>query len=672
MRRARFALVLSLVACGGGPGGGGPSNHDAGGPHADASVDDDAATGPDAGDAGDLPLTFCEEPTTLLYDPPASRDTIPDDVFTRDDPSAVTGLRISFAAALDVRAPAEVPWYEEAETLDGWGITAPLVLRFSDRLDPASLPASPRTAPAWSDAVVLVDLGDEPALVPIALALVAEDAGSSVTNLVVTPHVPLRPRTLHGLAVTGALRDAAGRCVAPSATLRGRLEGSDAFFERVRPGMDRLLDALASHDAITTAGELTSLTTFTTQHTVEEDVELAALVEGLHPEYEPEGCEPGAGDYLVCEGTLRVADFRQQGRWIDPDDLTVQDHSDVPVTVYRPTAGDEPFTTVLFGHGLGGTRTDAESLAEVFAANGWAIVGIDAVKHGDHPDDPPLALQFAPGIVPSVYAFFGMGVPVRLDGLFDPLAQRDNWRESQLERLQLVQAVRDGMDADGDGTRDLDTETLFYFGASMGGIMAAEPAALVPEIDAVVSVVPGARVGGIISEGVFFEAAMVYLRTRQVEGQLQRWFALWQTIIDGGDSAVWTPHAVRDRLPGMTPSPQFLIQMVQDDLIVPNTSNTLYARSVGVPHLGEVLFPIDLVELEPALPTSGNVAATVTGGSFQYDVIYVADGPETQRADHSGLSRNPVALEQTVHFFRTFEETGTAEILDPYETLGIE
>jgi hypothetical protein len=281
MAEARFALLVVLVACGGGSAGG-PSGDDAGGSPADASVGTDAGDGDDDDDAGDVPLVFCEEPTTLLYDPPASRDTIPDDVFTRDDPSTVTGLRVSFASAQDAPDAVAVLWYEDAETLDGWGITAPLVLRFSDRLDPDSLPASPRTQPSWSDPVLLVELGAE-----------------------------------------------------------------------------------------------------------------------------------------------------------------------------------------------------------------------------------------------------------------------------------------------------------------------------------------------------------------------------------------------------MPPSPQVLIQMVENDTTVPNTSNTLYARSVGVPHLGEVIFPIDLVDLEPALPTAGNVAPTITGGSFQYDQVYVDDGPETERASHTNLSRNPVALEQTVHFLRTFEDTGTAEILDPYETLGI-
>src|SRR5512134_3862573 len=110
MALARFVPIVVLFACGGGSGGP-PSGDDAGEPAPDASAGADAGGDGDGdGDAGEPPLVFCEEPTTLLYDPPASRDTLPDDVFTRDDPSTVTGLRVSFAAAQDTRDAVEVPW----------------------------------------------------------------------------------------------------------------------------------------------------------------------------------------------------------------------------------------------------------------------------------------------------------------------------------------------------------------------------------------------------------------------------------------------------------------------------------------------------------------------------------------------------------------------------------
>lgn len=43
----------------------------------------------------------------------------------------------------------------------------------------------------------------------------------------------------------------------------------------------------------------------------------------------------------------------------------------------------------------------------------------------------------------------------------------------------------------------------------------------------------------------------------------------------------------------------------------------------------------------------------------------------TEAATHGNVAGNPVAIAQTLHFMETFFSGGTAEILDPYKTLGV-
>jgi pimeloyl-ACP methyl ester carboxylesterase len=58
--------------------------------------------------------------------------------------------------------------------------------------------------------------------------------------------------------------------------------------------------------------------------------------------------------------------------------------------------------------------------------------------------------------------------------------------------MQLVRVIEVGMDADGEGIRDVDPSRIYYFGFSMGGIQGAAFAAVEPRVRAAVLNAPGA------------------------------------------------------------------------------------------------------------------------------------------------------------------------------------
>jgi hypothetical protein len=121
----------------------------------------------------------------------------------------------------------------------------------------------------------------------------------------------------------------------------------------------------------------------------------------------------------------------------------------------------------------------------------------------------------------------------------------------------------------------------------------------------------------------------------------------------------------------MPAAPQTLMMMVKDDAIVPNDANALYARGLGLPHVGDIIVPIGIIPEQATLPIQNNLAAGITGGMFQYDLVWKDGGPETEAASHMNISRNPVALAQAIHFLTTFETQGSSELIDPYKVLGI-
>lgn len=430
----------------------------------------DGSTSDAAGPADAAPDTACT--TAFAYDPlgGARLETYPDDFYTRDDPASPTGLRPS----LD---PALAPWlatlprnfqpvFGALEALDGWGTTAGVVLRFTAPL--ADVP---------DGSIRLVSLAGEQAT-EVPFEVQATDDGAS---LILWPMVPLAPKTRHGVVVSG-LRDAAGGCVSPSPALQGLLDGSaaDARLARLSPRYAELLTK-------TGALSVVAATVFTTQSTTDESEAIAADIAGRpHAWSEPPACV-AAATWRECHGAFEAFDYRRDGHLVDG---TPQSRYRLPVTAWLPLDGPSPYPTLVFGHGLGSGRDQAAALAEIAVPEGFAVVAIDAVQHGEHPT------ATASDRLTTTLAFFG--VDLRRLAL-DALALRDNWRQSTYDKLQLLRLLRDAPDLDGDEAPDVDR--LAYFGVSLGGIMGGELAALTPELGLVILSVPGGRVASIISEG---------------------------------------------------------------------------------------------------------------------------------------------------------------------------
>lgn len=611
------------------------------------------------------PMGFCMGTTVLQYDPAAKQiDAFPDDYFTVDD-DGMTGVRVDLRPGENVElvgvASSFAAMFEDASTIDGFGTTGGVYLRLSGAIDDATLPPTLHDTPAFADSLLLVDLNADPlALVPYEWKQVAEDPGEKATTLLVEPLAPLVPKHRHALVLTTAATDGAGGCIAPSPAMLSLLDGSasDAGLARMVPRVAEVIDVLVGEGAIADATDVTAVLAFTTEHTIDDSATIAAEIrDGDAPLYTSAGdcVDPGmALPYLKCTGTLDVVDYTGEDEAV-ADDLSAQGGYALPVRIWLPKDGTAPYPTFIYGHGLAGDKDEADALAEFGAPIGFAVIAVDAPKHGEHPDSGGQA----------VLEFFGLSLD--LSNPLDALKLRDNFRQGTYDRLQVVRAVVEGIDADGDGEIDLDVDRFHYLGVSLGGIMGAELTALAPELDTATLIVPGARVGNIVLDGQMFSVIINIFAGMATDGELQRFFPLLQTVIDRGDAGVALRHIVQERLPGFDEgTPQVLMQMVIDDDTVPNSANKFFARGLGAPLLGDELLPVGLVAHEPDLPTAANFDATHTWGLFQFDIL--EDG---SMATHSDIARSQVAQTQIVHFVQTYLDDGLSEIEDPYRELGI-
>jgi len=624
------------------------------------TTDDDVldSVGADATDVSEdttpLPITFCDGTTSALYDPIAGTDltVFPDDYWTREDASALTGIRVDVdedTPWIANQAAFLQPIYLQLAALDGFGTSGGVILRFSAPL--GDVPSGSEATLA-STAVMLVALDGETAeRVPFEAQLIDDDS-----TLILWPERPLQPKARYGVVVTNALTAADGGCVAPSATLQSLLDGSaaDAKLAALVP---RYAELLAKTGVA--PGDVSAATVFTTQATVDASRDAVADIAGRDYDWSsPPSCTTG-GNYRGCDGgAVKLRDYRNEGYLGDP--VTPSTYT-LPVHVWLPKTGDGPFPVVIYGHGLGGDAQQGASIANGLAPLGFAVVAVSTLRHGDHPtarqDDPNAFFLDLLGI--DINAF-----------TIDGLVFRENLRQASLDKLQVLSLLRAHPDIDGDGEADLDLDHVGYFGISLGGIMGSDFLALSDGVGAAVLALAGGRLISVITDGEDFAQFKNVLVNLIGDPQaIDRVAPVAQAIIDAGDPVNYAPHVLHERFSG--DPPHLLQNMAIDDTVVPNITSRALSRALGIEAVRPIVRPIDLVPDAGTAPMTGNFAdGALTGGLFQLDRVSSSAGGTARAATHNNVFGGIEGPWQSFHFLETWVEDGTPEVADPYRHFG--
>lgn len=396
-----------------------------------------------------------------------------------------------------------------ASELSGVGAFAPVLIRPSEPVDPASLAGSVvrlhRVAGAWEllekdvpvehSTAALADTGREP------------DADFPEFMLV-RPTIPL-PGGEDGLVVVlDSVKTKDGRALG-----RGRQFEKDApsralandAAKALGVAPARVLLALPQH-APDARAVLTSLAAWVTAQPAPrvtvpatrgliDDNGAMRPVGTFHPAdgewplvrtwVEKRHDVPAYGNVgQVTIGTIAARDLRENGLWradwVENPALAPE----VPLNfVLTVPAGAKPaggWPLILGAHGLGGRNIPQQGndtafcleLSELFAKHGFACLGIDATSHGTR------------------------GNPFDFFALDDIVKVRDTMREMAFDQLQLARVAGE-LDVDGDGTKDIGE--LSYFGNSMGAVMGSTFVSFAPQVKTAVLNVPGAGLSNILT-----------------------------------------------------------------------------------------------------------------------------------------------------------------------------
>lgn len=583
----------------------------------------------------------------------------PDDHYTLPNPGARTGLRVhvEYDQNQDLLAhfPPEAGFYfDELSVLDGWGLTAGIVFRFEFALD--------RNAITEEQIALVAFEPDGPRTYPVDI-----DVTELPDTLIVRPRIPLPPATEVAAVVLQGPISSDGTCVRPHEHLRELLSPES----ELPPGVPAHVLSPRYIAAVDALGieviDVAHMTVFTTQSTALDS--LAVIESAAATDYAfdaPPACSPDGGTRIDCEGTITVHDYRGPELIVAPDfDGTAPSSYSLPVSITFPGPIDDgPWPVVFIGHGLGGSRNSQGGATRELTDLGLAVVATDAIQHGDHPTRSGDGDGDLIGSLIDFFAITGSPSP-----RMHPRVLRDNFRQSAWDRLQIIEAVRQGLDADGDGDADLDASRMLYFGASLGGMMGTETMALAPDLQGGMLGISGGRISQIVSGNDLFAPVLDLLVPEGFgDDDLKRILPIAQAVIDGGDPMVWARYLVDERLVG-TPddAPQLLVQYAFEDEVVPNVANRNHAHGLQVPLVGRELFPLEELE-QVAGPLVGNLANGGTAGVMILDMGRPQDNPEAEPepVDHAGSLLTLEASLVWRPFLADVLAGEAAVIFDPY------
>jgi fermentation-respiration switch protein FrsA (DUF1100 family) len=447
---------------------------------------------------------------------PSDRQTVP-------DPRQSTGRRVSLALPDCGVDPAGCDEIRLVNELDGWSVNPRVAIRFSG---PVALDSVTKAS------AFIVPLAPEPLSSPIGLGQLVWDGASH--TLYARPERVLLQARRYALILTTRVLDDGGQPLAPAVNAPLVTEAAYGIsaqglvLQRLKPlGIARrevaaaavfttqsVTAGLEQMRAVLEAGpapELRFALGPGGASSAYARVELDALELRRHVATDPAARfeEPVKLPLVlvaptevrtIAVGRFRARSFLTADRVI-PATATraeapaVQGSEDVDVTVYLPTGTTPPggWPVALFGHGFGNDRHVVPmTVAGTMARFGFATVALNVVGHGGGPEGT--LTVFRTGQEPVTLPAGGRGVDQDGDGRIrategvgtpagSPLAlvsSRDGLRQTTADLMQLVRAIRRGVDVDGDGSVDLARERIAYFGQSFGGIygtllMAVDP-----------------------------------------------------------------------------------------------------------------------------------------------------------------------------------------------------
>ena len=596
----------------------------------------------------------------------------PSSTFLRADETTETGLRVNYpreGMPINRRGVRVDP--TEWNTLDGFSPGPVIQALFPEGVDMTASGAPPITDMAQSldedsPTVLLEAETGERVLHFAELDLSIHDNGVPPPDkqiFIIRPGIRLKEATRYIVAIRH-LTDTQGTAIAPRRafqilrdnletpvdTINARREHFEDIFAKLEGAGVTRQDLLLAWDFVTASSE--SLT----------GRALSMRDQGLAAN------GPGAPPFEVTsvQGTLEApySDriFRRiRGRYTVPLFMTnaqpparyVLDENGMPVQNGTTTA---PFTVtiprllvsgegapsqgrpVVYGHGLLGSgegEVTAGNLQTLQSKYGFVLAATDWI--GLSSADVPNVLR----IIADISNF--RELPDRLQQAFlnfillgrllnDPVNGFSSHEAFQLDGVPLI-----------------DTQELYYYGISQGGIEGGAYLALSPDTKRGVLGVGAANYSTMLQRSIdFAQYQIIFDQNYRDTFDRQLLFPLIQQLWDRGEPNGYTSRLLENPLPG-TPAKKVIMQIGRHDSQVPDVASEIQARSLGIPAPAPSAWPrVQIPEVETPYDGSAFVVYDVGGTAAP-----LTNNPPTfENGVHEAVRRLDAAQAQIDAFLR--------------------
>ncbi len=230
----------------------------------------------------------------------------------------------------------------------------------------------------------------------------------------------------------------------------------------------------------------------------------------------------------------------------------------------KPAAG---WPIVVFQHGITRNRTDAFAIAATLAAQGFAVIAIDAPLHGITDITSPFYIRNTPFAAIANERTFDVDLTNNATGASGPdgqidssgslfinlsslLTSRDNLRQAVADLVGLVRAIPSMSFS---GAPDFDGSRIEFVGQSLGSLFGTMLISVDPHVNTAVLSVPGGGIARLLDASPTF-GPRIHAGLQQLAGlapgtpDYDRFFVATQTVIDSGDPINFSALAAQKRI----------------------------------------------------------------------------------------------------------------------------
>lgn len=327
----------------------------------------------------------------------------------------------------------------------------------------------------------------------------------------------------------------------------------------------------------------------------------------------------GAVRYGTIPATQYLANANTANERPFDESLTSQGILNVEFLLCTPNPqtfpGERP--VVVYQHGFTRTKDDLLAISRDVCGQGFALIGIDAVRHGN---------QTEPGLDPNAPPG---GSGTGFVNLANLRLFRDYIRQTSANQMTLVRAITRGA-----FPSQLASNPPLFVGTSLGGIIGGVTLAVEPNLPRGLLNAAGGRLTRLALDSQTFRTIVVDGLAAQGlaenSPEFRQFFWIAQTVLDDADPVNYRP------------SGEVLLQEMIGDTVVPNSCTTDLALALNLPQVNAkqailVTAPGfgDFTLSQVAAPISGSGLFQESGGDHGFLIDPAQGGPDGSITVHA-------------------------------------